>query len=165
MQQKTDLGATLAAQYGLHRSTKWPAAQKKHLQMEPACAACGTSGNLNVHHILPFHFCILLGRPELELDQRNLITLCEGETNHHLLLGHLDDWQSYHRNVKTDAPGPFKGMTNQQIRANLAWQDLMKNRPPVWEKMTDEDKATFRQLMDTLYPLVTTGTQAGNTSV
>jgi hypothetical protein len=32
-----------------------------------------------VHHIFPFHYCIALGRPDLELDDRNLITLCEDE--------------------------------------------------------------------------------------
>ena len=164
MQQNSDPGGQVAAQYGLHRSSKWPAVQKKHIQIEPACVACGSSANLNVHHILPFHFCILLGRPELELDQRNLVTLCEGTTNHHLLLGHLDNWQSYHKNVKTDAPGPFKGMTDAVIRANQLWQEVMKNRPPVWEKMNDADKAAFRLLMDTMYPPVTMGTQGGNTS-
>ena len=108
---------------------------------------------MQVHHILPFHFCILLGRPDLELDQRNLITLCQGTSDHHLLLGHLDDWQSYNHTAKQDAPGPFKGMTEQQIRADLAWQQMVESRPAVWELMTDADKAAFRQLMDTLYPL------------
>ncbi len=159
MQQNTDPGAALAAEYGLQRSPEWPEAEKKHRQIEPDCVACGSAANLNVHHILPFHFCILLGRPELELDQRNLITLCEGTTNHHLLLGHLDNWQSYHKNVKTDAPGPFKGMTDQEIRANELWQQLMKNRPAAWEQMNDNDKAAFRQLMDLMYPPVTVATQ------
>jgi len=153
MQQNADPGAQVAAQYGLQRSPEWPKAEKDHLQLQPTCVACGGTENLQVHHILPFHFCILLGRPDLELDQRNLITLCQGTNNHHLLLGHLDDWQSYNHTVKQDAPGPFNGMTDQQIRADLAWQAMVKGRPPVWEQMTDADKAAFRQLMDTLYPL------------
>jgi hypothetical protein len=153
MQQNPDPGAQVAAQYGLQRSPEWPKAEKDHLQLQPTCVACGGTENLQVHHILPFHFCILLGRPDLELDQRNLITLCQGTSDHHLLLGHLDDWQSYNHTVTQDAPGPFKGMTEQQIRADLAWQQMVESRPPVWELMTDADKAAFRQLMDTLYPL------------
>ncbi len=33
-------------------------------------------------NIFPFHYCIALGRPDLELGQRNLITLCEDEAGH-----------------------------------------------------------------------------------
>jgi hypothetical protein len=33
-------------------------------------------GSVQVHHIFPFHDCVALGRPDLELDERNLITLC-----------------------------------------------------------------------------------------
>ena len=33
-------------------------------------------GPVQVQHIFPFHYCVALGRPDLELDERNLITLC-----------------------------------------------------------------------------------------
>jgi len=147
-----DPGAQEAAKYGLYRSYKWPETEKVHLMLEPACVACGRGTYLQVHHILPFHFCILLGRPELELDQRNLITLCSGPDNHHLLLGHLDDFQSYHKDVRMAATGPYKGLTMAAIRADAAWQMLVKGRPPAWEQMTDEEKGAFRQLMDAMYP-------------
>jgi 5-methylcytosine-specific restriction enzyme A len=152
MQRYHDPGAQVAAQQGLQRSPQWSNVEREHLRFEPTCMACGSTDNLQVHHVLPFHFCILLGRPELELDQRNLITLCEGTDNHHLLLGHLDDWPSYNQDVRSDVAGPFNGMTGDSIRANPAWQAKERQRPPVWEQMSDNEKAAFRLLMDTLYP-------------
>ena len=154
MQQKQAHGALAAAiaSPGLQRSDKWPGVEKAHLQQEPACVVCGSQQNLQVHHVLPFHFCILLGRPELELDQRNLITLCEGTTNHHLLLGHLDDWETYNQDVRSDVAGHFKGMQEAQIQTDSVWLQKKANRPPVWANMTDDQKTKFKLLMDTLYP-------------
>lgn len=153
MKHFVDPGAQVAAKQGLQRSPQWPGVEREHLRFEPTCMACGSTDNLQVHHVLPFHFCVLLGRPELELDQRNLITLCEGANNHHLLLGHLNDWSSYNRDVRSDVAGSFNGMTGDSIRANPAWEAKEKQRPPVWEQMNDNEKAAFRLLMDTMYPL------------
>ena len=66
---------------GQPRSSHWPAVEKAHLAESPACACCTTASSTakqQVHHVWPFHYCIALGRPDLELDPRNLITLCEG---------------------------------------------------------------------------------------
>src|SRR5271166_1802855 len=53
------------------RSPKWPAVRAAHLAIEPACAFCGHTKDLQVHHILEFRV-----RPDLELEPSNLITLC-----------------------------------------------------------------------------------------
>lgn len=43
---------------------------------------------------------MLVGRPDLELDPRNLLTLCiRPDCEHHVLLGHLDDYESYNPKV------------------------------------------------------------------
>lgn len=47
------------------------------------CEACGTRREIEVHHIRPVHLF-----PELELDARNLLTLC---ATHHRELGHGGD--------------------------------------------------------------------------
>ena len=86
------------------RSPKWPALQRKHLKLYPQCEACGTTLALNVHHVKPFHLY-----PDLELDPKNLITLCR---DHHFSIGHDPDgpwaparpsWKAENPNVRRDA--------------------------------------------------------------
>ncbi len=82
-----DHGAAEAAKYGFQHSPKWPEVEEAHLRIQGQCLACGKSATnsqvkLQVHHIFPFHYCIALGRPDLELGQRNLITLREDEAGH-----------------------------------------------------------------------------------
>ena len=80
------------------RSSKWPALEKKFLKENPACAACGSLTDLNVHHMKPFHL-----HPELELEPTNLITLCMGKTTEcHIKLGHGGDFKAYNPNVEED---------------------------------------------------------------
>jgi hypothetical protein len=72
------------------RSSKWPTFRKHVLEKHPFCAYCGGTEKLQVHHINPFHL-----HPELELDETNVIVLCEvPETDHHLHIGHLGDFRS-----------------------------------------------------------------------
>jgi hypothetical protein len=72
----------------------------------------------------PFHLY-----PQLELDPSNLITLCEIKgRDHHLLIGHLDDWESYNPNVRSDTRRYHKENA-QQIRSNPEWQREMEERP------------------------------------
>jgi hypothetical protein len=79
---------------------------------------------LQVHHIKPFHL-----HPNLELDPRNLITLCElPGRDHHLLIGHLDEWESYNVNVR-DGAKRYHGKSADQIRANATWQKEVAKRP------------------------------------
>lgn len=156
MPPTTDHGAEIASAHGLKRSDKWPEEEQAFKKDHPTCAACDST-LVQVHHVLPFHFCILLGRPDLELDPRNLITLCEKEKgqeaqDHHLLLGHLDDFQSYNKDVR-DFADIFKGQDMTAIKANSEWLAAVKAIPPVWAKMTDDEKTTFRNLMDAWYPL------------
>ena len=75
------------------RSGKWPRVRAAWLLAHGECAFCGTTKNLNVHHIRPYHL-----HPELELDPENFITLCEvgnvGHINCHLVFGHWGDWRA-----------------------------------------------------------------------
>lgn len=122
---RRDYGAEIASRHGHQRSPHWGRVEREHRLLEPGCVACGYKGKgLQVHHIHPFHL-----HPELELDQHNLITLCQVKgRDHHLLLGHLDEWESYNAHVKIDALH-FHGKTGAQIRADLRWQKKMQNRP------------------------------------
>lgn len=77
------------------RSGQWPKVRKQHLSENPACAACGRSKNLEVHHIEPVHL-----NPDRELDPSNLITLCSDPC--HIVFGHFMDYKSWNINVVKD---------------------------------------------------------------
>lgn len=88
------------------RSPHWGTVRAKHLLAQPECQVCDTCLGVEVHHIQPFHL-----HPELELDERNLISLC---LPHHLLAGHLMRWKSF----------------NPDCRADVArWRAKIKGRP------------------------------------
>jgi 5-methylcytosine-specific restriction enzyme A len=81
------------------RSTQWPRVRKAWLKDHPTCAACGSIECIQVHHKKPFH-----DYPELELDPKNFITLCERRpVNDHLEIGHLGNWKDFNTNVESDA--------------------------------------------------------------
>ena len=122
---RIDHGAHIARKHGHERSPEWSRVAHEHLAIEPACVACGHKGlGLQVHHIKPFHL-----HPNLELDPNNLITLCEiPDRDHHLLIGHLDDWESHNERVRADVKRFYK-MSARQIRANATWQKEVSQRP------------------------------------
>lgn len=94
------------------RSNEWPKARKTHLSIEPNCTLCGGNSKIEVHHIRPFHL-----HPELELDPKNLVTLCEADTdgvNCHLLFGHLGNFKSFNVDVLQNA---------------AEWSQKIHNRP------------------------------------
>ena len=150
-----DHGACIAKDHGMERSPRWPAVERAHLAKHPVCAACLRGGaNVDVHHILPFRVCIALGRPDLELDERNVITLCaesdeRGAGNHHLLLGHLDDWSSMNVEVAAQAARRFHGFDAEKLRACEAWQDLVARR--LFDAASEE--ARLRRFADARFPL------------
>jgi len=77
--------------YDLARSSQWSDLRNSFLEKYPYCVACGTNNDLNVHHIKPYHLF-----PELELEESNLITLCQYRPrNCHFALGHLFDWRAW----------------------------------------------------------------------
>jgi HNH endonuclease len=125
MRRAMDHGAHIARQHGHERSPEWHRVAMEHRLREPACVVCGYKGKkLQVHHIKPFHL-----HPQLELDPDNLITLCEARgREHHLLLGHLDSWESFNEHIRADAKH-FHRKSAAQIRADLAWQKKVKLRP------------------------------------
>ena len=92
--------------HGMERSPKWPHVQKLHLKLEPACAACGSTKKLNVHHKKPFHLF-----PELELDMNNLITLCMDKECHEKI-GHGGNFKDYNPDVAEDSA---KVLANQSL--------------------------------------------------
>jgi hypothetical protein len=140
--------------FQLVRSSEWPDVAKSFRAANPCCAACGGTEQLNIHHKFPFHYVVLCERPDLELDPRNLITLCVHHDNeHHVLLGHLDDYESYNPNVLEFAKN-YSGLTGQQIRADLTWQKSVASRPKHFDEMSEADKAAFKAMLDATFPIM-----------
>jgi len=76
------------------RSPEWTKIRNMYVTFNPRCAMCGSTKQLQVHHIVPFS-----RNAELELDPDNLITLCARD---HLVFGHLGSWRSFNIDVKED---------------------------------------------------------------
>ena len=87
------------------RSGKWARIRREHLEREPACAACGRTKELEVHHIQPFH-----EHPELELDPENLVTVCSDPC--HLVFGHLLNFKRSNPLVREDCDRYRERMKN-----------------------------------------------------
>ena len=81
------------------RSSKWRKLRQQHIEENPRCAVCGSDQGVVPHHITPVHL-----DSDKELDQDNLITLCENRTfNCHLFFGHLRNWSKHNPNIVEDA--------------------------------------------------------------
>jgi len=91
------------------RSSGWSKVRKNHILNHPVCAVCGKDKKLEVHHIEDFST-----RPELELDPLNLLTLCRGSFNCHLLFGHLGDWKSINEFVIQDSFWMYQKILNRR---------------------------------------------------
>ncbi len=144
-------------EHGLKRSYKWPNVMKAFLKKNPACAVCGKADAVNVHHIAPFEFIVNFGRPELELDERNLITLCEAESgkpeeNHHLWVGHGGDFKKVNISVREDAQ-KYNGQTLQQLKEDKEFmEDITDNSLPPIDKLTPEQNSKFLDWLNKTYP-------------
>ena len=140
---------------GRGRSSHWPAVERAFRKVHPQCAACIVKAvaHVQIHHRFPFHYCVALGRPDLELDPRNLITLCEhvGGPEHHLLLGHLDSFKSSDLDVAEDAI-TFRGMSAAEIKKDKRWIKKVASRLTPLDKMSAKDKADFTRRMNATFP-------------
>ncbi|NDD53898.1 hypothetical protein EBZ39_08455 [bacterium] len=75
------------------RASAWRAVRAAHLEKEPACQACGRTGDVIVHHVIPVSF-----NPSRELDPENLITLCSSPC--HIVFGHFMSYHCYNKDVR-----------------------------------------------------------------
>lgn len=143
---------------GFIRSDKWNEIEKQKLALVPYCEACGSKIGLQVHHIVPFNFCVRLGRPALELSLDNLIVLCETERgkleeNHHLALGHFFNFKSGNINVRRDAQ-KYKNLTAEQIKKSSDFENEEQiGKLKEFEKMSLDEKKQMRQLIDQMFPI------------
>lgn len=89
------------------RSHLWPEVRKAHLNLEPYCRVCGSERDLEVHHEREF-----ARYPELELDPKNLITLCR---HCHYCVGHLEiSWRTNNYQIAA-VFGPLTNSTGRRV--------------------------------------------------
>jgi len=95
--------------FGSKRSNHWPSVRAEHLKKNPTCSVCGGTKKIEVHHIRPFHV-----DPSLELDESNLVSLCEGQKsiNCHLVFGHLGNFKSFNVDVVSNAKSALEKFKN-----------------------------------------------------
>jgi HNH endonuclease len=139
--------------FSLPRSSQWPEVQQACLeQNQYMCAACGMQGKglVQVHHIIPFQYCVVYGRPELEFNPKNLIPLCEGPgtNDHHVAIGHLGDFQHLNQDVLVDITGPWKDLAKAIIEKLPDF--LARKRWPV-KPVSVDDQAALIALMNQWY--------------
>ena len=93
------------------------------------------------------------GGRELELDERNLITLCEAGENHHFVVGHLGDWRSYNPEVRGDAArAECRGKRSAEIEGMAWWRERRAGRPKHWGAMTGAEIEGVREGVERGYP-------------
>lgn len=82
--------------FGAERAPQWPGVRAAYVLLHPACALCGATTTVEVHHKLPVHFP---GGKELELIESNFVTLCRV---HHFWVGHLGSWMARNPHIAED---------------------------------------------------------------
>ena len=137
----------------MQRIPQWPEVQRACLEKNNfKCAACGIQGEglVQVHHLIPFQYCVVYGRPELEFNPQNLIPLCEGpQTNdHHIAIGHLGDFQHLNEDVLTDITGSWKDLAAAAIE--ILPEFLTRRKWPA-KPVGAEDQAALMNLMNLWY--------------
>jgi hypothetical protein len=82
------------------RSPFWRQVRNDFVNAHPACEICGSTKDLEVHHIKPFHL-----RPDLELDPSNIITLCKSKKwglDCHFTFGHAGNYYWENKSLLAD---------------------------------------------------------------
>ena len=68
-----------------------------------------------------------------------------------MLLGHLDDYESYNPQVETFVTS-YHGQSNQQIRGDAKWKAAAAAKPKHIEDMTQQEKDAFKSMLDSKLP-------------
>jgi len=155
-----DFDAEIIAQYGIQRHNDWGKIARQHLIGQPKCLICGLNvlynliqeGSCNVHHKYPLQHCIAVNRPDLELDRRNMFTVCARHfDHHHLLIGHLEDWESYNPHLETTI-ALVRNLTQVQIRNTIMFCEAVKNRPKPLKEWSEAEKNIFKNHLEEVMP-------------
>jgi hypothetical protein len=146
------------ANYGLKRSWQWGEVEQAFLTRNNfKCAMCSITGAtlVQVHHIAPFHYTSSpnIQRGDLEFNPQNLVPLCQGPgTNeHHILVGHLGNFQYFNEDARADMIGPWKDLLPSFIEQQADWIARHQNHYPLVNTMSSQNITDFSALLVTWY--------------
>jgi len=146
------------AGFGLKRSWQWGEVEQAFLTRNNfKCAMCSITGAtlVQVHHIAPFHYISSpnIQRGDLEFNPQNLVPLCQGPgTNeHHILVGHLGNFQYFNQDARADMIGPWKDLLPSFIEQQADWIARHQNHYPLVNAMSPQNITDFSALLVTLY--------------
>lgn len=150
-----DHGKEAAAEHNLKRSPHWPAVERAFRKDHPVCACGGGKSKLQVHHaLIPFHYAILMGRPDLELDERNLLTIsADPDLEYHILIGHLDNYKTWNPDVLVDVRR-YHGWAKDKIKADPVWLHKKSVRPKLWPDMSEKERQDLAEWMNHHLPRI-----------
>lgn len=77
------------------KTAEYAHAMAAHRKAFPACAYCGRTKAVDVHHIRPVGIA-----PYLAADGDNMITLCR-KPQCHFIVGHMGDWKTFNSMVES----------------------------------------------------------------
>lgn len=134
------------------RGPQWDTVERKYLLKHPCCAVCGISAcERNVHHKLPVSYLAVIDRMDLELDERNLITLCSVRPgNHHCDVGHLSWFSSFNPWLMTTVK-MCKNMQSEEIRALDWFQQLVARRPKPASQLNSAELEALRKMAESTF--------------
>jgi hypothetical protein len=143
------------------RNPHWADFERVFLSRHPGCAVCGIQGPVVAHHIIPVFYAQAIGRPDLEMDERNLVSLCRSESgalcdDHHLYVGHLGDHQAFNLEVREDAAGRFRNASKARLWMSVerigSLLETLSSFPHLG-LITDAQLRDLRRRVDAIFPL------------
>lgn len=134
------------------RSPHWPGVDRAFLRANPLCRVCGRPKAVQAHHRYPYHYVVGVGRPDLELDPRNLMSLCaDSKEDHHILIGHLGCYESYNPNLEHWVTRS-QGRSSSHIKVLGGFHAALASRPKFMALMNLQEKTTLRAQLDEAFP-------------
>ena len=135
------------------RSEHWHTCEHAFMQASVGCVMCGRKDvPRNAHHIVPYHFLVTVGRPDLECDPRILADMCvEHEEEHHLLVGHLGSFESYNPKLM-ECVEKWRGFNKLQIQIRDDYRAFVADRPKPLHMWSEDERKVLKAYLDEHYP-------------
>jgi hypothetical protein len=123
------------------------------------CEISGATTQLGLHHCFPLKMARLLGRPDIELERRNVLVVSNGPVDYHKHLAHLAYFASWNPGLLGIAGFPDLRECRRMAAmrppfwTTQEWVGIVANRPKTWATMSAGDKDELRAMIDRIFPM------------